>query len=151
MSNTPSAQSPITPGLRTYKGSCQCGAVRFEVDFDPSEGTTRCNCTICAKTAWWGINVKPGAFRLLSGKEVLGDYSKSEAAHSRFCKVCAIRPFGHGHIPEMGGDYYSVNVNCLDGADMTGIKVTYLDGLHDTWEQLAVAPYVSPFSTGARA
>jgi hypothetical protein len=151
MSNPASSQSPISPGLRTYKGGCQCGAVRFEVDFDPSQGTTRCNCTVCTRTQWWGINVKPGAFRLLSGGEALGDYSKSEAGHARFCKVCGIRSFGHGNIPEMGGDYYAVNANCLDGANLAGIQVTYLDGLHDTWEQLAVGPYVDPFSAGKRA
>jgi hypothetical protein len=150
MSNSASAQNPISPGVRTYKGSCQCGAVRFEVDFDPSQGTTRCNCTICTKTSWWGINVKPGAFRLLSGREVLGDYSRSEASHARFCTVCGIRSFGHGNIPEMGGEYYSVNVNCLDGAHLAGIQVTYLDGLHDTWAQLAVAPYVDPVTAALR-
>ncbi|MCY1082161.1 GFA family protein [Archangium lansingense] len=151
MSNPTSAKSDISPGLKTYKGSCQCGAVRFEVDFDPSQGTTRCNCTVCTKTQWWGINVKPNAFRLLSGKEVLGDYSKSEASHSRFCKVCGLRSFGHGNIPELGGEYYAVNAHCLDGANLAGIKVTYLDGLHDTWAELASRPYVDPFSTGARA
>ncbi|OJH35652.1 GFA family protein [Cystobacter ferrugineus] len=151
MSNSASVQTSITPGLRTYKGSCQCGAVRFEVDFDPSQGTTRCNCTICTKTAWWGINVKPDAFRLLSGKEVLGDYSRSEASHARFCKVCGINAFGHGNIPEMGGDYYGVNANCLDGANLSGIQITYLDGLHDTWAPLAVVSYVDPVTAAMRA
>ncbi|WNG47145.1 aldehyde-activating protein [Archangium minus] len=151
MSNPTSAQSTLSPGLRTYKGSCQCGAVRFEIDFDPSNGTTRCNCTICTKTAWWGVHVKPDAFRLLSGGEVLGDYSRHEAMHARFCKVCGIRVFGHGDIPELGGAFYSANLNCLDGANLSGIQIKYLDGLHDTWEQLAVAPYVDPFSARAAA
>jgi hypothetical protein len=95
--------------------------------------------------------VKPSAFRLLSGQEVLGDYTRSEAGHARFCKVCAIRPFGHGNIPELGGEYYSVNLNCLDGADLTGAPVTYLDGRHDTWAQLAVAPHVDPFEAAKRS
>ncbi|MDY7230393.1 GFA family protein [Hyalangium rubrum] len=151
MSPSDSAQPTVTPGLRTYKGSCQCGAVRFEVDFDPSAGTTRCNCTVCKKTAWWGATVKPSAFRLLSGRESLGDYSRSEASHARFCKVCGLRAFGHGNIPELGGDYYSVNLNCLDGADLSGVLVSYLDGLHDTWQQLAVVPYVDPVTAAMRA
>jgi len=151
MSPSTSTTTSISAGLQTYKGSCQCGAVRFEVDFDPSIGTTRCNCTVCTKTAWWGINVKPGAFRLLSGQEALRDYSRSEASHARFCGVCGMRSFGHGNIPELGGEYYGVNANCLDGANLTGVQVTYLDGRHDTWAELGTAPYVSPFAAGPRA
>jgi len=145
MSNTTFTQTTMTPGVRTYKGSCQCGAVRFEFDFDPSAGTTRCNCTVCRKTAYWGTCVKPSAFRLLSGEEALGDFSRSEAGHARFCKVCGIRAFGHGDIAQLGGAFCSVNLNCLDDADLSGVPVMYLDGLHDTWAQLATAPYVDPF------
>ncbi|OJH33525.1 GFA family protein [Cystobacter ferrugineus] len=144
------ASSPST-GVQTYRGSCQCGAVRFEADFNPNAGTTRCNCTICNKTAWWGVHVKPEAFRLVAGQEVLRDFSRHEAMHARFCGVCGIRVFGHGDIPELGGAFYAVNLNCLDGAELSGVPVRYLDGLHDTWAELAVAPYVSPFSPAAHA
>ncbi|ADO69553.1 GFA family protein [Stigmatella aurantiaca] len=149
MSPVSSAHPSLPTGVQTYKGSCPCGAVRFEVDFEPSAGTTRCNCTSCTKNAWWGINVKPSAFRLLSGQDVLRDYSRSGVSHTQFCGVCGTRPFGYGNVPELGGEYRSVNAHCLDGTDLSGIQVTYLDGLHDTWEELAVAPYVSPFSAHA--
>ncbi len=149
-----SKPSAPTSGVRTLRGSCPCKTVQYEFDFDPAQGSTRCNCTICRKTAWWGANIKPAAFRLLAGKESLGDYSKSEYGHARFCTKCGVRCFAHGFIPEMGGDYCGVNLNTVDGEDLTGIEVQYLDGLHDTWALMKVAPWVDPFavsSPGAQA
>lgn len=148
---TTSATSSRAPGVQTYAGSCQCGAVRFEVGLDLSTGTIRCNCISCTKTGWWSMVVKPEAFRLVSGQESLRDFSRSEASHARFCGVCGIRVFSHGNVPELGGAYYSVNLNCLDGVDFAGVPVNYLDGRHDTWAPLAHAPYMSPFSPTAHA
>ena len=150
MTTTSSAFFRAT-GIQTYKGSCLCGAVRFEFDLDLSAGTNRCNCTSCTKTGWWSAIVKPEAFRLVDGQDVLRDHSRSDAIHARFCGVCGVRVFGHGDLPQLGGAYYSVNLNCLDGVDLAGVPVNYLDGRHDTWAPLAHAPYVSPFSPAAHA
>jgi hypothetical protein len=135
--------------LKTYHGSCHCGKVRFEVQIDLSTGTGRCNCTFCTKTRYWGKVVKPEAFRLLSGEETLVDYTKStplnfsngekvpeNSGHHLFCKVCGVRPFGVGHIPEIGGDYVSINVACLDDIDFKeamAAPIQYFDGRTNNW------------------
>jgi hypothetical protein len=134
-----------TPGKKTYQGSCRCGAVRYEADIDLGQGTTQCNCSFCSKSGWWGCLARPGEFRLLAGQDSIVNLGTNPAADRPRCKVCGIESFGHGVVPELGGEYYAVNVRCLDGVDLEGVPIRYLDGKHDTWAELAVTPYVNPF------
>jgi hypothetical protein len=129
----------------TYRGSCRCGAIRFEADLDLSQGTTRCNCSFCFKSGWWGFLTRPESFRLLAGEDHIVKLGTSPAAERPRCRACGIDPFGHGVVPELGGEYYSINVRCLDGIDLDGVLVRYLDGKHDTWAELAAIPYRDPF------
>lgn len=134
-----------TQGTTTYRGSCRCGAIRFEADLDLSRGTSQCNCSYCSKSGWWGILARPDDFRLLAGADEIVRLGSSPAAERPRCRICGIEAFGHGDVPEIGGEYYSINVRCLDGVDLEGVPVKYLDGKHDTWAELAVVLYTDPF------
>ncbi|MCC6075170.1 GFA family protein [Pseudomonas sp. GCM10022188] len=129
--------------LKTYTGSCHCGAVRFEADLDLAQTTYRCNCSICRRTHFWPAVASEDGFRLLAGEDQLTRYTfNTHLNHHYFCKHCGVRPFGVGNDTPMG-KMYGVNLGCLDALteqQLSQLHITYVDGLHD---RFAPPAYVS--------
>jgi hypothetical protein len=120
--------------MEKHVGSCHCGAVRFEVKLDDPGAGTRCNCSVCTKTGVTGSIVKPAAFALLSDESALGSYAWGAKISTRyFCKHCGVHCFGKGFLAEIGGDFVSVNMACLEGVDVSLLKIVHWDGRHDNW------------------
>jgi hypothetical protein len=123
----------------SYQGGCHCGAVRFECRIDPAEGTSKCNCSICAKGRFWKAIARKDDFRLLQGEDALCDYQfAGKTIHHLFCRHCGVKPFGRGDMEALGGTFYAVNVACLDGAapeDLAAGPIEYQDGRHNTWDK----------------
>ncbi|HEY5920590.1 MAG TPA: GFA family protein [Kofleriaceae bacterium] len=119
--------------MTTQPGSCHCGAVKFEAELELSF-VTRCNCSICTKTMITGAMCKPPQFTLVAGEDSLSGYAWGGKVATRyFCKHCGIQCFGKGHLAELGGDFVSINVNCLDGVDVNVLPLRHWDGRHDNW------------------
>ena len=119
---------------RTYKGSCHCGAVKFEVLLDLDKGGSYCNCSICNKVKQFGVIVKPEAFKLLTDESALSLYEWGFKISKRyFCKTCGIHCFARGNLKELGGAYVSVNLNAVDGIEPSSIPVSHWDGRHENW------------------
>jgi len=123
--------------LKTYQGSCHCGAVKFEADIDLAQGTNKCNCSICTKTRNWNAIIKPAAFRLISGDDAQSDYrfASKQGAHL-FCRNCGVHSFERGHVKEIGGDYVSIRLASLDGVDpleLIEAPVRYANGRDNAW------------------
>jgi hypothetical protein len=120
--------------LKTYRGSCHCGAVRFEADLDLTQSSFRCNCSICRRTRFWPAVARPDGFRVLSGAEALIQYRFNTGNnHHYFCRTCGVRPYGVGNDTPIGV-MIGVNLGCLDDVDdasLAAIPVTCIDGRHD--------------------
>ena len=124
--------------LRTYQGSCHCGAVRFEADLDLAQASYRCNCSICRRNRFWAAVATPEGFRLVSGEEMLTEYLFNTRKNQHFfCKVCGVRPFGVGNETPVG-KMYGVNIGCLENVteeELSRIPIIYVDGINDRWQQ----------------
>jgi hypothetical protein len=106
--------------MKTYQGSCHCGAVTFEVRTDFPE-LTICDCSICRRKNALMVKVHESQFRLLTGEDSLTEYRfNTMTARHFFCKRCGIYPF---HRKRVTPDYFGINVFCLEAFDPSGIPV----------------------------
>jgi hypothetical protein len=109
--------------------------VQFSASIDLSAGASRCNCSVCTKNAWTAAIVKPDTFELTAGESELSTYEWGSKISVRyFCRHCGVGCFARGHLAEVGGDFVSVNLNCLDGVELHDLQIQYWDGRHNNWE-----------------
>lgn len=74
---------------KTYKGSCLCGQVTFEVA-GFSQHVANCHCSMCRKFhgAAFGTLAEVNGLVWLSGKELLKDYVAPNGTTRTFCSHC---------------------------------------------------------------
>jgi hypothetical protein len=100
--------------MAALEGSCQCGAVRFEVTEDFS-AVRICHCTTCKKLSG-GAGTTNGrartdTIRVVAGKELIRTYQPDEGSSKSFCSQCGSNLFGGGW-PE--SEYTSVRISAID-------------------------------------
>ena len=116
----------------TYRGSCHCGRVRFEVDAD-LDHVRVCDCSICRRRGALNYRVEEGDLRILTPLEQLTVYEwNTRTAKDYFCPVCGILPFRR---PRTAPDKWTINVRCLEGVDLDAIPVKNVHG-----SELSVVP-----------
>ena len=113
--------------MKTYKGSCHCGAVTYDVTGEFTEAR-RCNCSHCKRKGFLLGFVPVDSFTLKSGAEAQTTYhfNKHLIDHT-FCKTCGVQSYAYGG--DGAGNYmYMVNLNCLEDFDSYGLPVKDVDG-----------------------
>ena len=116
------AQPPLSDTLytmnKTYKGSCHCGKVRFEVDLN-LDHVRVCDCSLCRRRGALNHRIEESQFRLLTPLEDLTLYQwHTKTAKDYFCPVCGILPFRR---PRTAPHLWTINVRCLDDVDFESI------------------------------
>ena len=121
---------------QTYRGSCHCGRVTFEINAE-IKYVIDCNCSICRRKGALWHGASDSSLRILSGESDLTLYQfNTMTAKHYFCKNCGAHPFTR---PRLDPSQWVVNVRCLDEVDLGSLKVHLFDGEH--WEEAANAFY----------
>jgi len=114
-----------TATLRTHRGGCHCGRVRFEVDAPATLQVLDCNCSMCRMTGFLHLIAPALRFRLLSGADDLTEYRfNTGTARHLFCRHCGVKGF---YVPRSHPDGWSVNARCLEPDTIDAIEVTPFD------------------------
>ena len=151
-------QPPMHPS--TFQGSCHCGRITYTVDVQlPASPelpvATRCNCRICLKLGFTGIQLPHGreSFKLvtparLDDEGIVNYADKTGQLHRWHCGKCGVTvcaggkytmPATEGEAGEDGKviDFFGINIVTLDqpqeGLDLSIFRIEYWDGRHDNW------------------
>lgn len=113
--------------MSKHSGSCQCGAVSYEVEVDLAN-TITCNCSRCQRMGFVLAFTPAENFQLSSGEGDLTEYRfGSRSIQHLFCRTCGVESFARGTMPT-GASVIAVNVNCLEGTDPRSLKSHHVDG-----------------------
>jgi hypothetical protein len=112
---------------KTYTGSCQCGAIRYEARI-ALEKVVTCNCSRCQKLGSMLAFIPASEFRLLYGADDLKHFTfNTHRIDHTFCKGCGIQSFAHAKAPD-GTNTVAINARCLDDVDLTSLTIVHYDG-----------------------
>ena len=125
-----------TSEMQTYRGSCHCGRVQFEIRTELTR-VSECNCSICKRKGYLHHMVSPDRFHLIQGEEALATYQfgTGRALH-HFCRYCGVASF---YRPRANPANYMINARCLEDVDLDSLERVRFDGL--SWEARPDAPY----------
>jgi hypothetical protein len=127
----------------TLKGSCLCGAVKYEVSGEPTR-FFHCHCTRCRKATGTGhasnLFIKPGVLKWLTGEDQVRAFKVPEAKRftNQFCAICG------GRVPRQAkdSDIVMIPAGSLDDVAPIQPQARIFSGSRASWscsgDELAV-------------
>ena len=114
--------------MATYRGSCHCGKVAYTLEGEVTEAMD-CNCSMCRRRGSLLAFFPRDALTLTTPESDYGTYTfnKHHIQH-HFCPDCGIAPFSEGVFARTGKPTAAVNVRCLDGVDLSVLKIRQVNG-----------------------
>ena len=111
----------------TYKGSCHCGKIAFEVEGEIDQ-LMECNCSHCSRKGYLLWFAPRETLKLKTPESDLATYTfNKHVIKHHFCPTCGCAPLATGKAPN-GADTAAVNARCLEGVDPSALKIVKVDG-----------------------
>ena len=104
-----------------HKGSCLCGAVRFEVALDRLPAPDACHCNQCRKHSghFFASTDVPRSAVTIQGEDAVTWFRSSEKARRGFCATCGSSLFWD----PLFRDWIGIAMGAFDGATDTSLHV----------------------------
>jgi hypothetical protein len=126
---------------KLFHGSCHCSKIKYEVNYDLSKGSTKCNCTFCYKNSfWWGNQSSLEDLELTQGQDSMVEYTNNrKEGYCVFCKNCGTLLFRKTEKSDWSVEGYSINIHSLDDIsteELNSISIDYMNGKDNSYTKL---------------
>ena len=110
--------------VQHYSGSCQCGAVTFDVGADLDQ-VNACNCSRCRRLCWVLSFVPESAETMVKDGQTTEYLFNKEKISHRFRKTCGIEAYAK--CEHDGQVIYAINANRLESVDARSLSPKMVD------------------------
>ena len=114
--------------MKSYSGSCHCGAVRFTFRHPEIVDAIRCDCSICARkgSVMTSDVIAPEAIDISASDGALRSYQfGTMTARHHFCGRCGIHTFVETRL---NPGHFRINLGCVEALDALRLPERIYDG-----------------------
>ena len=119
------------------KGSCLCGAIRYEIT-DVPKRMNICHCSMCRKITGsaYGVfaHIKSSKFRWIEGESSVRRYESSPGVMRSFCPKCG------ASVPSCNENYACIPAGTFDSDPQVKPTLQIFAGSKAPWHNMAADP-----------